>query len=135
MSATPRQMTFSEEDLAPRKTYDDIMPGDYEAFLEDVEDVEAASGNYGWAFKFIVEGLPLRSKLWLRGNGGWKVAEVFAALGSPIQPGGGNLNPATLIGRTCIVTVARKPRYDDPESTYLEIVKHTPMLKEEAPSL
>jgi len=58
MPATPRQVVFTEDDFKERLSYDDLEDGDYEAFLEDVTDIEANTGNFGWGFKFTVKGLP-----------------------------------------------------------------------------
>lgn len=136
MPATPRQIAFTEDDYKERLTYDDLEEGDYEAFLEDVTDIEARTGNYGWGFKFQVKGLPLTSRLWLKGGGGWKVREVFNALGQPVAPGTpiAELNPNPLIGRKAVVTIKRKP-YSDGQTnddgtpkTFLEIVRHTPLV-------
>jgi hypothetical protein len=137
MPATPQNVTFSEDDLKERLSYDDIEEGDYEATLVDVEDIEANSGNYGWGFKFMVKGLPLSTSLWLKGGGGWKIREVFNALGQPLAPGeqAANLNPNPLIGRTCVVTVKRVPGRNNPEKMYLEISKHTPFVKADVPDM
>ena len=138
MPATPRQVVFTEDDFKERLSYDDLEDGDYEAFLEDVTDIEANTGNFGWGFKFTVKGLPLTSRLWLKGGGGWKVREVFNALGQPVAPGTnlGNLDPNVLIGRRCVVTVKRRPytNGDVDESgnvkTFVEITRHTPLVAE-----
>lgn len=109
MPATPRAIAFTEEDFKERATYADLEAGDYEATLVDVTDIEASTGNYGWGFEFQVQGLKLTTRVWLKGKGGWKVREVFNALGSPVLPGTelANLNPNELIGRQCVVTVKR----------------------------
>jgi hypothetical protein len=139
MPATPREITFTEDDFKERLSYDDLTPGDYEATLIDVEDIEASTGNYGWGFIFQVKGLKLTSRVWLKGGGGWKVREVFNALGLPIAPGTplANLNPNPLVGRSCVVSVIRKPyrdgRTDDEGNvkTFVDIARHTPMVSED----
>lgn len=135
MPATPQTITFTEDDLKERTSYDDIEEGDHEATLIDVEDITANSGNFGWGFKFQIKGLPFTTSLWLRGGGGWKVREVFNALGAPLAPGetAANLNPNQLIGRTCVVTLKKVPGYKDPEKTFLEIQKHIPYVKADVP--
>ena len=139
MPATPREVTFSEEDFKERLTYDDMTPGDYRATLIDVEDAEASTGNYGWAFKFQVQGLTLTSRVWLMGRAGWKVREVFNALGAPVSPGTelSNLDPNSLVGRSCVVTVERRPYHDERKDeegnllTFVDIKRHTPMVSED----
>ncbi len=137
MPATPQTITFSEEDLKERASYDDIEEGEYEATLIDVEDIQANSGNYGWGFKFQVKGLTFTTSLWLKGGGGWKIREVFNALGSPLAPGQttANLNPNPLVGRSCVVTLKKVPSRKDPEKSFLEITKHVPYVKADVPDL
>ncbi len=139
MPATPQSVTFTEDDYKERLSYNDLENGDYEAFLEDVEDVKAKTGNYGWGFKFQIKGLPVTSKLWLKGGGGWKVREVFNALGEPIPPGTdvSTLNPNPLIGRKCVVTLKHEP-YSDGQTnddgtpkTFVNITRHTPLVATE----
>lgn len=133
MPATPHEITLEENEA--RLSYDDLEEGDYEATLIDVEDINANSGNYGWGFKFQVKGLPLTTSLWLKGGGGWKIREVFNALGQPIAPGEqtANLNPNGLIGRTCVVTLKRVPGRRDPEKMFLEISRHVPYVAAAVP--
>lgn len=136
MPATPRDITLTEEDFQDRLSYDDLEEGDHVATLVDVTDIEASTtDNYGWGFVFMVKGLKLTSSVWLKGGGGWKVREVFNALGAPLAPGTptSGLNPNPLVGRTCVVTVKREPSRKDPEKTYTNITKHTPMVTEEVP--
>lgn len=134
MPATPRQMTFTEDDFKERLSYEDLEDGDYIGTLLDVEDVVARTGNEGWKFKFDVKGLPLNSTTWLKGAGGWKVREVFNALGVPvtIETPILTLNPNQLIGRKCVVTVKREAASngatndDGTVRFYTNIVRHTP---------
>lgn len=133
MPATPHTITIEEE--KERVSYDDLEEGDYEATLVDVKDITANSGNYGWGFEFVVQGLPLTTSLWLKGGGGWKIREVFNALGQPLAPGESTaaLNPNQLIGRTCVVTIKRVPGRKDPERMFVEISRHVPYVKADVP--
>ena len=136
MPATPRQMTFTEDDFKERLSYDDLEDGDYIGTLLDVEDVTARTGNEGWKFKFDVKGLPLSSTTWLKGAGGWKVREVFNALGQPVTIDTPilTLNPNSLVGRKCVVTVKKEPasngalKDDGTVMVYTNIVRHTPYI-------
>jgi len=139
MPATPANVRFTEEDFKERTSYDDLEVGDHIALVTDVEDVKSGStDNYGWGFKFQVKGLTLTSKVWLKGKGAWKVREVFNALGSPVSPGEDvtTLDPNPLIGRTCVVTVIRRPyrdgRLDDEGNvkTFVDISRHTPLVSD-----
>jgi hypothetical protein len=139
MPATPRTIQFSEDDFKERLSYDDLAAGDYEATLIEVEDIEASTtDNYGWGFVFQIKGLKLTSRVWLRGGGGWKVRQVFNALGQSIPEGAlpRDLNPNPLIGKSCVVSVVRKPyrdgRVDDEGNakTFVDIANHTPMVSE-----
>jgi hypothetical protein len=73
--------------------------------------------------------------VWLKGGGGWKVREVFNALGAPIAPGTdtSSLNPNVLVGRRCVVTIKREPGKKDPSKTYTNISRHTPLVTESVP--
>jgi hypothetical protein len=138
MPATPQQLTFKESDFKERLSYDDLEDGDHLATLLDVTDCEAKTGNYGWEFKFDIKGLPISSKLWLKGGGGWKVREVFNALGEPVSPDQPiqNLNPNPLVGRQCVVTVKREAASngatndDGTPRMYTNITRHTPYVAE-----
>ena len=137
MPATPRSVEFTKEDFEDRASYDDLN-GDYEATLVDVTDIDAKTGNYGWGFVFMVKGLKLTSRVWLKGGGAWKVREVFNSLGAPIAPGSDitQLDPNTLVGRSNVVTVGReedrngKKNPDGTVKTYASITKHTPLVTE-----
>lgn len=136
MPATPRNITLTDADFEERISYDDLEDGDYIADLVDVEDITASStDNYGWGFVFVVKGLKIKSSVWLKGGGGWKVREVFNALGAPIAPGTdtSKLNPNILIGRRCVVTVKKEPSRKDPNQTFTNITRHTPLVTDEVP--
>jgi hypothetical protein len=136
MPATPRQVNLPDEKDRPGDY--STLEGEYEALLIDVEDIEATTtDNYGWGFVFQVKGLPIKTRVWLKGGGMWKVREVFNALGSPIAPGeqAASLNPNTLVGRSCVVNVVREKdrngALDDKGEvkTYAAIAEHTPIVK------
>lgn len=139
MPATPRKLDLDAKDFEERASYADLTPGDYEAMLVDVVDIEASTGNYGWGFEFQVKGLKVTSRVWLKGGGGWKVREVFNALGLPIAPNTdvSSLDPNPLIGRSCVVTLKREASttgaVDDEGNvkTYVNVSRHTPMVSED----
>ena len=136
--ATPMQMTYTEEDWEPKSNYSDLLDGqDYIATLTAVTDVEAKTGNVGWGFVFDVQGLPLTSRIWLKGGGKWRINEVFNALGQPVAPGTSTafLDPNVLVGRTCVVTIEKTPRDDGTTDMWTNIKRHTPLAAEETPTL
>ena len=122
MPATPGAIQFSDDDFKERLSYDDLE-GDYVATLTDVEDIVASTGNPGWAFVFDVKGLPLRSRVYHRGGGLWKIREVFNALGFPLMQDStpDTLDPNILIGNQCIVTIGK-------EDEWTNIMRHTPIV-------
>lgn len=135
--ATPMQIEFSDEDLAPASSYDDLKDKeDYIATLTEVKDIEASTGNVGWGFVFTVEGLPMTSRIWLKGGGKWKVREVFNALGQPLSPDENIsfLDPNPLVGRQCVVTIAKEAKNDGSGEFWTNIGRHTPYVVEEATS-
>ena len=113
MTATPSNIQFEDSDFEERASYDDLL-GDYVATCTGVEDIVAGTGNPGWAFTFMVKGLPLTSRVYHRGGGKWKIREVFNALGFPITPDAalGSLDPNLLIGKTCVVTIVKEDKGD-----------------------
>lgn len=136
--ATPMQMTYTEEDWEPKSNYSDLLDGqDYIATLTAVTDVEAKTGNVGWGFVFDVQGLPLTSRIWLKGGGKWRINEVFNALGQPVAPGTSTafLDPNVLVGRTCVVTIEKTARDDGSSDMWTNIKRHTPLAAEETPTL
>lgn len=138
--ATPAQIQFEDKDLTDRASYEDLQHGeDYLATLISVEDIVARSGNPGWAFNFQVNGLPLTTRVYHLGGGKWKIREVFNALGQPINPGDeiGVLDPDSLVGNVCVVTIAKELRDEtDPSQGYwTNIGRHTPYVTEPTPSL
>ena len=131
--ATPLQMQFTEEDFKEAGSYDELVDGeDYIATLLAVKDIEASTGNTGWGFEFDVKGLKITTRLWHRGGGKWKIREVFNALGAPIEPGDGQmfLDPNSLIGNQCVVTIKKEAR-DDGEGYWTNIGRHVPYVAEE----
>ena len=138
MSATPQQVTFEAKDFEDRGDYSDLLDGeDYIGLLEKVDDAQAKTGNYGWEFTFSVKGLPLKDRVWLRGGGGWRVRQMFHALGQPIDPGTDvtTLDPNPLVGNQCVVTIEKTLRDPDlgAEGGYwTNIKKVTPLATEEA---
>ena len=132
--ATPAQIEFTEEDLKGFTSYDDLKAGeDYEATLVAVEDIVASTGNPGWAFEFSVEGLKMTTKVYHRGGGKWKIREVFNALGQPITPDTNMafLDPNSLVGNRCVVTIAKEAKEDSPGEFWTNIGRHTPLVTEE----
>jgi hypothetical protein len=138
MPATEHNVTITEKDTEERLSYDDLLAGDYQATLIDVEDAKAQTGNYGWRFAFDVKGLTVKSTVWLKGGGGWKVREVFNALGHPLNPGDNVTADMAnaLIGRSCVVTVVKEPAHngatndDGTPKIYTNISRHTPFVAE-----
>lgn len=134
MPATPANIKFEDSDFTERGSYDELL-GDYEATCTDVEDIVAGTGNPGWAFTFMVKGLPLTSRVYHRGGGKWKIREVFNALGFPIQAGFdiGSLDPNICIGKSCIVTIVKEAKKDvDPVEYWTNISRHTPIVNSDA---
>ncbi len=137
MPATEHSTTITEDDTKERLSYDALEPGDYQATLLDVEDATAKTGNYGWRFVFDVKGLPVKSTVWLKGGGGWKVREVFNALGHQLKPGD-EVTAAmanSLVGRTCVVTIIKEKSTtafhpDGTAKIYTNVSRHTPFVAE-----
>ncbi len=132
MPATPINPDFSPDDFKERADYSDLV-GDFEATCTDVEDVTAGTGNPGWKFTFVVEGLNVYSRVWHRGGGKWKIREVFNALGSPLNLGDdiSVLDPNALIGRSCILTLVQTDA-DEDGNQWTNVTRHTPIVTEDA---
>ena len=133
MPATPQQIQFEDKDFEERADYSDLEHGEeYIGFCTDVEDAEASTGNIGWRFTFDVKGLPVRTTVWLKGGGKWRVREIFNALGYPISPADdvSSLDPNVLIGGQCVVTIEKSQSDDGREWT--NVGKTTPYISEPA---
>lgn len=135
MPAKEYATVVTEDDFKERLSYDELVEGDYEATLTDVEDAQAKTGNVGWRFVFDVKGLSVKSTVWLKGGGGWKVREIFNALGTPLQPGQSvTANDANaLIGSSCVVTIIKEAsntatNADGTPRIYTNISRHTPFV-------
>ena len=129
MTATPSNIEFEDSDFAERASYDELL-GDYVATCTGVEDIVAGTGNPGWAFTFMVKGLPLTSRVYHRGGGKWKIREVFNALGFPIGPDQaiGTLDPNVVVGKSCVVTIVKEEKQDAPGEFWTNISRHTPLV-------
>lgn len=111
-----RTVTFTEDDLEARASYDEFEPGEYEGVLVDVKDVNATSGNTGLRWVFQVSGLDFSITTWDKGKGGWKLAEVLRGLGHPVEPGKPvRFVPQRLLGRKATVKIGydRSANRDD----------------------
>ena len=136
MPASVSNIEFEDSDFEERASYDDLL-GDYVATCTDVEDIVAGTGNPGWAFTFMVKGLPVKTRVYHRGGGKWKIREVFNALGFPIPPDAavGGLDPNLLIGKTCVVTIIKEDKDDGSKEQWTNISRHTPLVGDAVASL
>ena len=136
MPASVSNIEFEDSDFEERASYDDLL-GDYVATCTDVEDIVAGTGNPGWAFTFMVKGLPVKTRVYHRGGGKWKIREVFNALGFPITPDAaiGSLDPNLLIGKTCVVTIVKEDKDDGTNEQWTNISRHTPLVGDAVASL
>jgi len=99
-------VTFTEDDLEAKTSYDEFKPGEYEGTLVDVRDAKASSGNTGLRWVFQVDGLEFSITTWNQGKGGWKLAEVLRGLGEHIEPGKPvRVVPPRMLGRRATVKI------------------------------
>lgn len=114
MSATAFNLDVTEEDLTPTGNYDDFEPGDYEGVLTEVRDVEAKNtGNVGWKWVFVVDGLEFDTVTWLKGKGLWKLQEVVASLGGSLNIGGQTVDPNMYIGQVAGLKIGKDANQKD----------------------
>lgn len=117
-------VTFTEDDLQGRQSYDEFEAGWYLGTLVDIKEVKATkTANTGKRWVFQVDGLNFSITTWDKGGGGWKLAEVLRGLGMDVTPGQPvSVNPARLLGTDANVYIDR----EDSESKFMNVVRVRP---------
>ena len=150
MSATARQIEFTEEDLAGSKggAYAELdVPADYEMVLVSTEDYDktAEKKSKGWLFKYDVETpsgttVPFNVYLSFGKNARWKMVEVLEAHDLDLSEGVQGVDPASIEG-DIVGGHIDYPRDDEgePTSNYREVqtvfsLAEEPEEDEEAPA-
>lgn len=117
--------TFTEDDLSGGASYDDFEPGEYVGTLVAIKDVQAKTGNTGLRWEFQVQGLTFSTTTWLKGGGGWKLAEVLRGLGKGIEPGQAvRVNPPELIGKNAMLKIGYDASSNRPD--FLTVLRVIP---------
>ncbi len=118
-----KKINITTDDISGAGGANQIVPGDYEGTIVEVEDHTAQSGNEGWKWTIQVGRLKLRTFTMFTPNAKWKLIELMGALGIPMSEGEVSFNPQDYVNKSVGVELTE----DQNDSRYLEINKFFPV--------
>lgn len=144
MTATARMFVFTEEDLQQKRPssgtgqWEDLeVPGDYEVFIDNIEDYIKKDGNevtsYKVTIRIEVESGSLFISDWIPFSkaGRWKMRDYLIAVGMPPEPNVPlKFDPEELTGLSLGATIDfPRNQNGEPTSKYREIMAIFPLVE------